>query len=45
MCRDCGHFVVASERDGGWTPIVDACPQCDGDSFVDARDRKGHVGD
>jgi predicted nucleic acid-binding Zn-ribbon protein len=35
MCRHCGHFVVAVERDGALVPLRDECPECGGTEFKD----------
>lgn len=35
MCRVCGHFVKALERNGVLAPIAGMCPECDGTEFKD----------
>ena len=33
MCRECGNFVEAVERDGVLVPCSNECPECDGVEF------------
>lgn len=35
MCRACGNFVQALERNGELEPLRDDCPQCGGTEFKD----------
>ena len=33
MCRGCGNFVTAVDREGSITPLSDECPECGGVEF------------